>query len=61
MRLLLNSQYPFFVGDSFEIEKVDTVYGKAILVKNITGNLRVYETHIEQIPPRDDDDRAENL
>lgn len=61
MRLLLNSQYPFFVGDSFETEKVDTVYGKAILVKNITGNLRVYETHIEEIPPRDDDDRAENL
>ncbi len=61
MRLLLNSPYPFFVGDEFEYENVDTAYGPAILVKNVTGRLRVYETHIEEIPPRDDDDRAEDL
>lgn len=61
MRLLLNSPYPFFVGDDFEFENIETPYGPAILVKNVTGNLRVYETHIEEIPPRDDDDRAEDL
>lgn len=37
--LLLNSQYPYFVGQPMDVQPADTIFGKALCAKNVTGTL----------------------
>lgn len=44
--LLLNSKYPYFVGDPMGIQTVDTVFGQALCVKNISGDLLISDLFV---------------
>ena len=39
--VLLNSKYPFCIGETFTYELTDTIYGRAIRAENISGTITV--------------------
>ena len=42
--MLLNSPYPNCISDDMDISEVDTCFGKAFMLKNVTGTLEVVDT-----------------
>ena len=45
--LLLNSEYPHVVGEPMEVNTVDTVFGRALRVRNVTGSLQISDLTVE--------------